>query len=138
MFLFKMSCFIATKIGEKNVGSIVERLSLGTMIVSQLLSEVATRNDGFGEFGAIGSMHEKCQKYFLDRLWEAVDSNLGEFATAVDSYYPNITEDIRPYMTKSATPNIFSFPHLVYQSLVYDFVYPLLCCITNSSLNSQR
>jgi hypothetical protein len=95
------------------------------LFASQVFTEVATRNEGFGEFGAIGSLHVKVQDYFLALLWDAIEENMAHVSSALAVYHPETTDEtIRPYMMKTEYPNIFSFFHLTFQSLHHDFVSP--------------
>jgi hypothetical protein len=96
------------------------------MVVARLFAEVTTRNNGFGEFGAVGSFHKKAQEYFLEVIWENIKSFLPDFVDAIAQYYTGISADtLRPYMMKQGVPNIFSFYHLAFQSLKNDHVPPL-------------
>jgi hypothetical protein len=127
MFLLNLCCQLVEKIAAVDVETLTreDKLTFGVMVVSQLLSEVATRNSGFGEFGAIGSLHKEGQRYFMDLVWKGVQGHLSEFISALKSYHPGVTRDtIRPFVTKSAHPNIFSFMHLAFQSINHDFVSP--------------
>ena len=65
MFLLRMYAYLAQRISELNKGTEKERFILATLVVSQLFAKVSTHNDGFGEFGAVGSFHKKAQDYFL-------------------------------------------------------------------------
>ena len=124
-FLLKLCSYIAFKLCETVKGTVKDRLCLGTLFASQVFIEVTTRNAGFGEFGAIGSLHGKAQDYFLALLCHAIEENMYDFSSALAAHHPGITDEtIRPYMMKTDYPNIFSFFHLTFQSLHHDFVYP--------------
>lgn len=124
-FLLKLCSHFANKLSESDRGTVKDRHCLGALFASQVFTEVATRNESFGEFGAIGSLHVKVQDYFLALLWDAIEENMPHFSSALAVYHPGITDEtIRPYMMKTEYPNIFSFFHLTFQSLHHDFVYP--------------
>jgi len=124
-FLLKLCSYVAFKLSESVEGTVKGRLCLGALFASQVFIEVATRNVGFGEFGAIGSFHGKAQDYFLTLLWDAIEENMSDFSSALAAHHPGIADEtIRPYMMKTYYPNIFSFFHLTFQSLHHDFVYP--------------
>jgi len=102
-----------------------ERMTFGILVVDTIFVEVAKRNAGFGEFGAIGSYHFKSQQYFLNLIWHELERHFENFAATIRTAHPGVNgESIRPFMTNSGGPNIFSFFHLVFQSLQHDFVYP--------------
>lgn len=110
---------------NNNEGTVKDRLCLDILFMSQMFAEIITHNKDFGEFGAIDSLHNKMQDYFLDILWDAIKDKMSDFASALAAYHPGITaETIRPYMMKINYPNIFSFLHLTFQSLRHDFVFP--------------
>ena len=109
-----------------DVGSDRDKFGFGTLVTAHIFQQVTRRNDGFGEFGAIGSCHGKSQDYFLDLIWKTIESRLSDFQVAIAGHYPDVSSfNLRPYMTKHACPNIISFFHLVFQSLRHDFVYSL-------------
>jgi hypothetical protein len=121
-FFLKLCSYVASKLSESDGGTVKDRLCLGALFASQVFTEVATRNEGFGEFGTIGSLHVKVQDYFL-ALWDAIEENMPHFSSALSVYHPGITDETtRPYMMKTKYPNIFSFIHLTFQSLQHDFV----------------
>ena len=139
LFLLKLCGYVASKLATSDEGTVKDRLCLGILFVSQVFAEVASRNKGFGEFGSVGSLHSKVQDYFLDILWDAIKGRMSDLSSALAAYHPGITaETIHPYMMKTAYPNIFSFPHLTFQSLRHDFVFPFTHCITDDSLQSLR
>lgn len=124
-FLLKLCSYVASKLIETDDGTAKDRLCLGALFASQIFIEVTNRNEGFGEFGQIGSFHVKVQDYFLALLWKAIEDNLSDVSLALTTCHPGITaETIRPYMMKIDYPNIFSFYHLTFQSLRHDFVSP--------------
>jgi hypothetical protein len=127
MFLMKLSAFLATKLDGLVGGDSKEMLAFGTMVVVQLFSAVTSRNTGFGEFGQIGSFHKKAQDYFMEIIWDVIKGNLFDFDTAIAEHQPSVSLDnFQPYIMRSGHPNVFSFFHLAYQSLHYDFVNPFL------------
>lgn len=120
-----MSAFLAKKISEREPerGTVENKLAFGMMVVSQFFDDITKRNSGFGEFGAVGSFHQKAQDYFLDTLWKSIESNFADFHNAISQCFEGIdTNHLRPYMTSSGIPNIFSFFHLAFQSIHYDHV----------------
>jgi hypothetical protein len=134
MFLLKFCAFLVKKVSEMNVGSEHERFTFAIMVIAHIFEEVAVRNDGFGEFAAIGSFHEKSQVYFLDLLWKSIESCFIDFQNAITGRYSGLSStNIRPYMTSRALPNVMSFFHLSFQSLQDDFVFPHLHCINDNS-----
>jgi hypothetical protein len=125
MFLLKLSSFLCRKVSTLNQGLKKERLTVGILLVSLVFGEVVSRNDGFGEFAAVGSLHKKAQDYFLEVLWKAIEENFVEACGAIQARHPGIKADnMNPYMTKAGAPNVFSFFHLSYQSISADFVHP--------------
>ena len=85
------------------VGRDREKFTFGTMITAHIFHQVARRNDGFGEFGAIGACRVNSQDYFLDLIWRAIESRLSEFKDAIANHLPNVSFlNIRPYMTSPA------------------------------------
>src|ERR1700724_3578063 len=121
-----MCAFIAERICDLEEGTKKERLAFATMVIGRLFTEVTARNDGFGEFGRVGSCHKKAQDYFLEIIWENIKSNLTNFIGAIAEYYEDMSAStLRPYLMKSSVPNVFSFFHLAFQSLKTDYVHPL-------------
>ena len=130
MFLLKFSSYLARRIYELTEWPANKRFWFATLVISHLFADVSARNEGFGEFGAVGSFHKKAQDYFLKAIWGKIVDKLPQFYGAIGGYYPGITTgNIHPYMRKSAAPNVFSFFHLAYQSLKNDFVLPLLIAL---------
>src|ERR1700738_2864482 len=125
MFLMKMSAFLARRISDLDEATRKERFIFGILVISRFFADVIFRNDGFGVFGAVGSFHTKAQDYFLDLIWKKMEENLDEVCEAINTYHSDITLDnVRPYMLKSAPPNVFSFFHLAFQSIQKDCVQP--------------
>lgn len=118
-----MSAFLAKKISEGRRGSVEGKLAFAAMVVSRFFGDITKRNSGFGEFGAVGSFHQKAQDYFLDTLWKSIKNNFDDFHNAISQCFEGIdTDNLCPYMTNSSIPNIFSFFHLAFQSIHYDHV----------------
>ena len=72
MFLLRLCAYLATKVMETDADSDLDKLTFGTMLTAHIFQKVTSRNDGFGEFGAIGSFHAKSQDYFLDLIWDTI------------------------------------------------------------------
>ena len=128
-----MSTFLAQQSGELEKGSVKAKMTFATMVVSQFFGNIAKRNTGFGEFGTVGSFQQKSQDYFLDTLWKSIQRNFTDFHNAIWQCFEGIdTDNLRPFITKSRIPNIFSFFHLAFQNIQYDYVpiCPSWCILT--------
>jgi hypothetical protein len=122
-----MSAFLVRKASDLGEGTKMERFTFGILMIWRFFANVVTRSDGFGVVGAVGSFHTKAQGYFLQLIWNALSEHLEDVYEAIAVYHPDVrTDNIRPYMLKSATPNVFAFFHLSFQSIKQDFVHPFL------------
>jgi hypothetical protein len=124
----KFCLYIATQVSEihkdKSVG---ERLGLATMSVSRVFAEVSLRNKNFAEFCSMGSYHENAQSYLLGVIGKGIEEYAEDWSECLAACFPHVEyEAVQPFMTKTGLPNVFSFFHLIFQSLRQDFVFPSL------------
>jgi hypothetical protein len=128
VFLMKYCSYIATRVSEihkdKSVG---ERLGLATISVSRVFAEVSLRNKNFAEFCSMGSYHENVQSYLLGLIGKGIEEYAGDWSECLAACFSDVEpEAVQPFMTKTGIPNVFSFFHLIFQSLRQDFVCPSL------------
>ena len=98
-----------------------DRYFFGILAASDLFLEFC-RNDSFGCFSTIGSLHRKSQDFFMEKIWDSIVMNINDFMKVIESFHPHINPtNLQLYMKKDAAPNIISFMHLIYQSLSYDY-----------------
>jgi len=128
VFLMKLCSYIATWVSEMHKDkSDRERLGLATMSVSRVFAEVSLRNNNFAEFCSMGSYHENAQSYFLGVIGKGFEEYAEDWSDCLAACFPDVeSEAVQPFMTKTGAPNVFSFFHLVFQSLRQDFVGPSL------------
>lgn len=133
LFLLKLSSYLITQINRHTHGSKRAKFSLGTIAVATLFSNIGKRNDGFGQFGGIGSYHGRIQDYFLQLLGENIEKHVFELSLALEGIHNSplhnidtgdYTDNLRPFGRKEECPNVFSIFHLVYQSIKHDCVLP--------------
>jgi hypothetical protein len=124
----RLCSYIATQVSEMHKNkSDRERLGLATMSVSRVFAEVSLRNKNFAEFCSMGSYHENAQRYLLGVIGKGIEEYAKDWSECLAACFPDVEyEAVQPFMTKTGAPNLFSFFHLIFQSLRQDFVCPSL------------
>ena len=73
----------------------------------------------------MGSYHENAQSYLLGVIGKGFEEYAWDWSHCLAACFPDV-ESVQPFMTNTGAPNVFSFFHLVFQSLRQDFVCPSL------------
>ena len=97
-----------------------EAYNISVIIVLQIFTDYCSRNSAFAPFSSIGSVLAETQDNLLKVICDAMEENMGQVYTLAKSCHDE--NDVHPYIMRNAKPNVFSFLHLTYQSLVHDYV----------------
>ena len=93
------------------------------ILILSIMFQEFSRNLGFGIYCNVGAMKLDRRRFFFERMFSAIQTNIQRILPVLGDWHPNVAPDnIRPYIQQHAIPNVISFIHLISQAICDEHV----------------
>ena len=94
-----------------------------SVLATSMIFENVARTKGYATYSPLAKLSKEEQQHVYDTVLDEWSENVEDVHKTLDEWHPRVREvGVRPFVSPSSPPNVFSPFHLIAQSLMEEHV----------------